>query len=169
MVLPLQWLPEEKDRQWILVWIFCPSLRSISPELEILDLIQYLRQLRWRWGIPGDQCTDQLAFSLCLALDRQSLFRWFNVLLRSCLQHLLFQWWVALGATIAYRFQFWLHLPQWVQDLPRLLLGRVCLLLSQRRMCWTHRLLLRWSCLMAFVHQVGFRVQGNTIPNMQSR
>jgi hypothetical protein len=129
MVLPLQWLPEEKDRQWILVWIFCPSLRSISPELEILDLIQYLRQLRWRWGIPGDQCTDQLAFSLCLALDRQSLFRWFNVLLRSCLQHLLFQWWVALGATIAYRFQFWLHLPQWVQDLPRLHVGN-CIALN---------------------------------------
>jgi len=157
------------DKRWILILIFFRNQLIIFLIIMILILIQYLLQQRWRPWILIIQYSYQLIFWFCLSINQRFLFRWCSVLLRSCLQHLLFRWLIIQGGIIICRFRFWLHQRQLVLNLRRQLLERVFLLRFHWRRCWMHHLLLRWFCQMAFNHQVEFRVLNRIIPNMHYR
>jgi len=131
------------DIRWILTWIFYRNRLKVFPIRGILILIQFLLRQRWRSWILKVQYSYQLIFWFCLSINRRFLFRWYNVLLRSCWLHLLFRWSIILGGIIICRYRFWLHRRQLVLNLRKLLLGRVFLLQFLRKRYWKHHLLLR--------------------------
>jgi len=157
------------DKRWILIWIFYRNQQIIFLIIKILIQILFLLQLSWRPWILKVQYSYQLIFWFCLSINQRFLFQWYNVLWRSCWQHLLFLRSIILGGIIICKFQFWLHRWQLVLNQGRLILGRVFQLQFLRRKCWKHHLLLQWSYQMAFVHLVEFHVLNRTIPSKHYR
>ena len=157
----------EMGKRWILIWIFYRSQLIIFLIIKILILILFLLRLSWRPWILRVQYSCQLIFWFCLSKGRRFLFRWYNVLWRSCWRHLLFLRSIIRGGIIVCRFRFWPHRWRWALSPGTRILVRVFRLRSLRKRCWKHHLLLRWSCLMAFVHQAGFRAQGRIVPSMR--
>jgi len=157
------------DRWWNLIWIFYRSRLTIFLIRGILILIQYLLRRSGTLRILIIRYINRLIFWFCPNISRRFLFRWCNVLWRSCWRRLLFLRSIILGGIIICRFRFWLHRWRLVPNRVRQLLGRVFRLRFQRRKCWKHHLLLRWFCLMAFIRLVRFRVLNRTIPNRRYR
>ena len=155
----------EMDIRWILIWIFYHNQLIIFLIIKILILIRYLLQQRWRSWILIIRYSYLLIFWLCLNINQRFLFRWYSVLLRSCLLHLLFRWLIIQGGIIICKFRFWLHQQQLVLNLRIQLLERVFQLQFHWRKCWMHHLLLQWFYQMAFNRQVEFRVLNRIIPN----
>ncbi len=131
------------DRRWNLILIFYHNRLIIFLIIKILILIQYLLQRHWRPWILIIRYSYRLIFWFYLNINQRFLYRWYNVLWRSCLQHLLFRWLIILGGIIICRYQFWLHRRRLVLNLRRRLLVRVFLLQFRRRKCWRHHLLLQ--------------------------
>ena len=155
----------EMGKRWILIWIFYRSQLIIFLIIKILILILFLLRLSWRPWILRVQYSYQLIFWFCLSKGQRFLFRWYNVLWRSCLRHLLFLRSIILGGIIICRFRFWLHRWQLVLNRGKLILVRVFQLQFHWRRCWKHHLLLQLFYQMAFNHQVGFRALNRIVPN----
>ena len=169
MVQRRQWRLGGKDRWWILILIFFRSQLTIFLRVMILIQIRFLLRLSGRLRILVIRCSYQLIFWFCPRQGRRFLFRWCSVLWRSCWRHLLFRRSIIRGGIIICRFRFWFHRRRLVLNLRRQLWERVFQLRFQKRMCWMHHHLLRWFCQMAFIRQVGFRVQGRIVPNRRYR
>jgi len=153
------------DIQWNQAWISYHNQLTIFLIKGNLILNQFHLLLHWKRGIPIDQCTSQQAFWFCRGRDRRFPYQWYNVLWRSCWQHLPFLRWAILGGTIVCRYQFWLRQWQLVLSLRRHILVHVYQHQSLRRRYWRHHHHLQWSYLMAFNRQVGYRALSRTIPS----
>ena len=125
----------EMGKWWILIWIFYRNQLIIFLIIKILILILFLLRLSWRPWILRVQYSYQLIFWFCLSKGQRFLFRWYNVLWRSCWQHLLFLRSIILGGIIIYRFRFWLHRWQLVLNRGKLILVRVFQLQFHWRRC----------------------------------
>jgi len=154
-----------KGTRWIPIWISFRSPLKVFLKGEILIRIRFLLRLSWTPWILKDRYSCRLIFWFCPNTGRRSLFRWCNVLWRSCWRRLLFLRSIIRGGITVCRFRFWPHRWRWALSPGTRILVRVFRLRSLRKRCWKHHHLLRWSCLMAFVHQVGFRAQGRIVPS----
>ena len=154
-----------RDKRWNQVLISYHNQQRVFPKGVIPNLIQYHHQLNWKPWILRDQYSCLQVFWFCLSKGQRFLFRWYNVLWRSCWRHLLFLRSIIRGGIIVCKFRFWPHRWRWALSPGTRILVRVFRLRSLRKRCWKHHLLLRWSCLMAFVHLAGFRAQGRIVPS----
>ena len=86
--------------RWILIWISFRNQLIIFLTIMILIQIRFLLLRRGRLRNLGDQYSCRIIFWFCLSTNQRFLFRWCNVLWRSCWQHLLFRRLIILGGII---------------------------------------------------------------------